>query len=501
MKIAFVSSEVVPFSKTGGLADVSGALPKYLAALGHKVAVFTPLYRQVRDKFKLVKSKQTVSVPVGAETVTGEIWKGAFPGTKVPVYFIGNDTYFDRDGLYGDAKGDYEDNLSRFVFFSRAVLEALKALKFKPDVIHSNDWQSGLVPIYCKVVYNDDPFISQAANVYTVHNLAYQGLFWHWDLPLVNIGWEHFNYRELEFFGKINFMKGGVVFADMVTTVSATYAKEIQSDEELGAGLQGVLTERAENLRGILNGIDYADWDPATDNFLTAKYSVGKLGGKAECKAALQKESGLAEKPRTALVAMITRLVDQKGLDLVAAIIDEMMKEDLQLVVLGTGLEKYHVLLTEMAQKYPRKCALFLKFDNALAHRIEAGADMFLMPSRYEPCGLNQMYSLKYGTVPVVRATGGLADTVTDATPETIRAGTANGFSFVPYEGSALLETLRRALAAYCDESKWSKLVATGMQQDWSWARSAAEYEKVYEETTAEKRANGTPSAVSELRA
>jgi len=487
MKIAFVSSEVVPFSKTGGLADVSGALPKFLAALGHEVAVFTPLYRQVKERFKPKKGKRAISVPVGAELVTGEVWNGAFPGSKVPVYFIGHDPYFNREGLYGDEKGDYTDNCSRFVFFSRAVIEALKALKFKPDVIHSNDWQAGLVPVYCRLAYGADPDIAGAANVYTVHNLAYQGLFWHWDISLLNIGWEHFNYKELEFYGKINFMKGGIVFADTITTVSPTYAKEIQSDEEYGAGLQGVLKERSEDLVGVLNGIDYDEWSPEKDKFLPAKYSPADRSGKAECKRALQTESGFLHKPRTPLFGMITRLVDQKGLDLVAGIIDEMMKEDLQLAVLGTGLDKYHVLLTDISKKYPKKCAAFLKFDNRLAHLIEAGSDMFLMPSRYEPCGLNQLYSLRYGTVPVVRAVGGLADTITDATSGGA-ADNANGFSFVLYEPTALLDAVRRALVSYADLALWEKIVETGMKQDWSWQRSAREYQGLYGDTVLKKK-------------
>jgi starch synthase len=489
MRIAFVSSEVVPYSKTGGLADVSGALPKFLASLGHDVAVFTPLYKEVREKEKspLKKLAKTVSVPVGPDLFTAHIWTSTLPDSKVPVYFIAYDPFFNREGLYGDAKGDYTDNCSRFVLFSRAVLEALKALNFKADIIHSNDWQSGLVPIYSRLVYASDPAIGKAANVYTVHNLAYQGKFWHWDMPLLNLGWEHFNYKELEFFGNINFMKGGIVFADTITTVSPTYAKEIQEDEELGAGLQGVLKGRTKDVAGILNGIDDSDWSPEKDALIAKRYSASDVSGKADCKKALQKEAGLAQKPRVPLIGMITRLVDQKGLDIIAEAIGEMMKEDLQMVVLGTGLEKYHKLLTEIAAKYPKKCAVFLKFDNRLAHAIEAGADMFLMPSRYEPCGLNQLYSLKYGTVPIVRATGGLADTVTDTTEESILAGTATGFSFVPYEGRSLLAAVHRALTAYSDATLWAEIAGNGMKQDWSWTRSASEYARVYKETI-EKR-------------
>jgi len=483
MRIAFVSSEVVPFSKTGGLADVSGALPKFLAELGHEVTVFTPLYRGIRRRFKPRRTNKTISVPVGSDKVEGALYRGKLPDSRVKVVFIANDGYFDREGLYGDEAGDYGDNCSRFVFFSRGVLEAIKALDLKTDIVHSNDWQAGLIPVYRRVAYGGEEALAGAAHVFTIHNMAYQGLFWHWDIPLTNIGWEHFNYKELEFYGKINFLKGGIVFADTITTVSPTYAKEIQSDEELGAGLNGVLRDRSDDVFGILNGIDYTVWNPEVDELIPAKYSIRDLSGKAKCKSRLQKEAGLPVKGDVPLVGMITRLVDQKGLDLIADGIDEIMSEDLQFVLLGTGLEKYHVLFEDVARRYPKKAGIFLKFDNKLAHMIEAGADMFLMPSRYEPCGLNQMFSLKYGTVPIVRETGGLADTVTNADEESLKAGVANGFTFGPYETSALVDALRRALEAWSDKPRWSKIVAAGMAQDWSWARSAKEYVKLYEHT------------------
>lgn len=500
MKVAFVSSEVVPFSKTGGLADVAGALPKFLAELGHEVTVFTPLYRGIRERFKPRKSKTTITVPVGSDKVEGGIYSGKLPGSKVKVIFIANDRYFDREGLYGDGDGDYGDNCSRFSFFGRGVLEAIKALKLKPDIIHSNDWQSGLIPVYCRVGYGQGSPLSKAGNVFTIHNMAYQGLFWHWDIPLTNIGWEHFNYKELEFYGKINFLKGGIVFTDTITTVSPTYAKEIQSDEELGAGLQDVLSDRAADVFGVLNGIDYTVWNPETDALIPSNYSVADLSGKAVCKNSLQEEAGLPLDPDVPVVGIITRLADQKGLDLIADGIEEMMAEGLQLVLLGTGLEKYHVLLEEVAKRYPKKAGIFLKFDNRLAHLVEAGSDMFLMPSRYEPCGLNQMFSLKYGTVPVVRETGGLADTITDATDANIKAGSGNGFSFLPYRTSELLEALRRALDAYADKALWSKIVSIGMAQDWSWARSAREYVKLYEHTIETKEPETAAPRASKAR-
>ncbi len=499
MKIAFVSSEVVPFSKTGGLADVAGALPKFLAQLGHEVTIFTPLYRAVKTGFKPRKSRRLISVPVGSERVRGELYTGTLPESDVKVVFISNKKYFDREGLYGDAAGDYPDNCSRFVFFSRGVLEAIKALEIEADIIHSNDWQAGLIPVYCRVGYAPEDAVSSAANIFTIHNMAYQGLFWHWDIPLTNIGWEHFNYRELEFYGKINFLKGGIVFADTITTVSPTYAKEIQSDEELGAGLDGVLSDRSEDVFGVINGIDYTVWNPEIDDLIPAKFSIDDLSGKAVCKSALQEAAGLPVRSDVPVVGMISRLADQKGLDLIADGIDEMMREDIQFVLLGTGLEKYHVLFRQVAKRHPKKAGIFLKFDNRLAHMIEAGSDMFLMPSRYEPCGLNQMFSLKYGTVPVVRETGGLADTITDATEANVKAGTANGFSFRPYKVATLLNTIKRALDAWADKPRWSAIVRTGMSQDWSWARSASEYVKLYEHTL-NKKAAAVPAAASDRK-
>ncbi|MBM4086984.1 MAG: glycogen synthase GlgA [Planctomycetes bacterium] len=478
MRILFVASEVVPFAKTGGLADVAGALPKSLRQLGHEVAVVMPYYQSCK-KSNAAATGLTVKFPINEKTVEGDIHRATLPGADVPVYFLANDGYYDRTGLYGTSQGDYQDNCERFVFLSRGTVEAVKALGAKFDIIHCHDWQSGLVPVYLKTLYKDDPAFDGTRTVFTIHNLAYQGVFWVWDMKLTGLDWSLFNWKQLEFYGKLNLMKGGLVFADALTTVSQRYAQEIQTPA-FGCSLDGVLTERAKDLRGIINGIDYAVWDPAVDSLVPAKFSKENLRGKQVCKKFLQKKSGL---PRTSvpLIGIISRLADQKGFDLIAQIVNELMEEDVQIVVLGTGDPRYETLFSDIGKRFPDKVAVNMTFDNQLAHEIEAGSDLFLMPSKYEPCGLNQLYSLRYGTVPVVRETGGLADTVVDATPAAIADGTATGFSFSEYSATALLATIRRALKLYENRRVWLKIVRNGMAQDWSWGRSAREYVELYE--------------------
>ena len=481
MNILIASPEVVPFAKTGGLADVVGSIPKPLQKLGHNVAVIMPLYRVARATCtKLTSTKAHIEVAVGQKTVSARIMKSTIPKSRVPVYFVDCPEYYDRAELYGPKGEDYPDNAARFIFFSRAVLETIKALGLDIDVIHCNDWQTALVPVYLKTLYDHEPAFRKTGTLLTIHNLAYQGLFWHWDMRLTSLSWNLFNWGELEFYGKLNFMKGGLVFSDILNTVSKTYAEEIQTTDEFGKGLEGVLSLRSHDLYGIVNGIDYDVWNPAKDPLIPATYSTGKLAGKAECKKALQRKNALPV-AAVPLIGLIGRLDPQKGLDLVEAIIEDLMKRDLQLVILGTGKERYHKLLGRIAKAYPEKTAVNLTFDNQLAHEIEAGADMFLMPSRYEPCGLNQLYSLKYGTIPIVRRTGGLADTIVDCTPETIASKEANGFSFEAYSPKALLGAIDRALDAYADEKMWKQLMKIGMNQDWSWNRSAKEYEALYE--------------------
>ncbi len=496
MRIVMASAEVSPFSKTGGLGDVAGSLPKHLRELGHEVIVITPRYSVVRenasclsDMAGLRRTAIDFSIPVGKRMMPGALQRSQLPGSDVPVYFVENKHYFDRDGLYGTGGGhdnDYADNAERFIFFTRAVLEACRKLDFAPDVIHCNDWQTGLLPVYIRTTYGNMPEFANTASVFTIHNLVYQGNFWHWDMKLTGLDWYLFNWRHLEYFGNLNFMKGGIVFADVVSTVSKQYAKEIQS-EEYGAGLNEILSDRSDDLFGIINGVDYSIWSPETDEHIAARYGPDDLSGKAECKAALQqaynlpaRDSGGPQKHGAPLIGIVSRLDKQKGFDIIADAIEGIMALDLQIVLLGTGDPQYHALFENLAERHPGKLGVNLTFDNALAHQIEAGADMFLMPSRYEPCGLNQLYSLKYGTVPIVRATGGLADTIIDATPDAIEGGTATGFSFEDYTPAELLATVRRAVETYSHRDVWARLVRHCMAQDWSWSRSANEYVDLY---------------------
>jgi starch synthase len=484
MKILFATSEAVPFAKTGGLGDVSGALPRVLAQMGHEVTLILPKYRQVNEKrFKLIKKKVGLQVPIAQKIEEAEVYSVEL-APRFNALLVRQDTYYQRDQLYGTINGDFEDNAERFIFFSRSVLEAALALELQPDIIHCNDWQTGLIPVYLKTLYHVVPSLGQAASIFTVHNLAYQGLFWHYDMPMTNLGWELFTPQALEFYDKINFLKGGTVFADAVTTVSRRYMEEIQT-EEFGCGLDGVFRDRRKDLYGILNGVDYGEWSPEVDPFIKQRYGPSDLKGKRECKADLQREFRLATKEDVPLIGSISRLAEQKGIDLIAADMEKMMELGLQFVLLGTGEEKYHLQFQKFSEKYPQQVGVKIGFDNALAHKIEAGADMFLMPSRYEPCGLNQIYSLKYGTVPIVRATGGLDDTIQDFTPTNLEG---NGFKFGDYSPSCLLETIKRALQVYRNKITWEKLLLRGMSADFSWEQSARAYLKVYQETLAKKK-------------
>lgn len=475
MRVLFASSEMTPFAKTGGLADVAGALPKSLKKMGADVVAVLPKYSAVDDrKFKLKDTGITLEVPISDRVKTAGVFVSK--AGDVPVYFIKNDAYYDRENLYGTKDGDYPDNAERFIFFSRAVIELCKALDFKADVIHCNDWQTALVPVYLKTLYKEDPIFSGTASVYTIHNLAYQGLFWHFDMHLTGLDWDLFNHEGIEFYGKINLMKGGLLFADIITTVSEGYSQEIQT-KEYGEGLEGVLSLRQNDLYGIVNGIDYDEWDPANDKYIAANFSALDTKGKALCKAELQRLFSLPVKKDVPLVAMISRLADQKGFDLIEKAIDRLMAMDMQFVFLGTGDRRYEELLHEIGRNYPQKAGVRIAYDTALSHKIEAGADIFLMPSRYEPCGLNQLYSLRYGTVPVVRATGGLNDTVKTFNSKT---GKGNGFKFKAYSDEALLHELKRAVELYGDKRVWKKIMHNAMEYDSSWEHSAGEYLKVY---------------------
>ncbi len=482
MKILFASPEAVPFAKTGGLADVAGSLPRALARMGHEVCLILPKYRSVDERrFPLGPAQMVLKIPISQRVVTGEVYS-LDQGPNFRVLFLRRDVYYDRDQLYGTPTGDFEDNAERFTFLSRAVAEV--ALEWKPDIIHCNDWQTGLTPVYLKTIYRSSPSLAQAASVFTIHNIAFQGLFWHYDLPLTNLGWELFTPQALEFYGKLNFLKGGIVFADAVTTVSRKYAEEIQTPE-FGAGLEGVLGDRKKDLYGILNGADYEEWSPSKDSYIKEKYDPSDLKGKKACKEDLQREFYLTPNPDTPLIGVISRLTEQKGFDILAEVIEDLMSLGLQFVLLGTGEEEYTLLFQKIGQKYPRQAGIRIAFDNALAHKIEAGADMFLMPSRFEPCGLNQIYSLKYGTVPIVRATGGLDDTIQDFDPVS-REG--NGFKFQDYSSVELLCAVKLALETYRDKATWKRMMLRGMAQDFSWEQSARAYVKVYEDLLTKKR-------------
>ena len=483
MKVAICSSEIYPFAKTGGLADVAGALPKALAGLGVETCAIMPLYKVVnREKWGLKKTGKTVSAKMDGRDVEAVLWEAALPGAMggagqpaARAFFVEVPKYYDRDVLYGTPKGDLPDNAERFIYFSKIIPEVLKAMDFQPDVVHANDWQTGLTALYLKTLHADDPFFSETGTIFTVHNLGYQGKFWALDWHLVGLGPEYFNPEGLEFYGDINCLKGGLVYSDIINTVSRTYSKEIQTPE-FGYGLEGVLKKRASDLYGIVNGIDYEECNPETDRNLYKNYGLGDLRGKQANKKALKEELRLAagNKP---LFGIISRLADQKGLDLIAGAIDEMMGLNLQVVVLGTGEEKYHKLLTDVAVKHPKSISVNLAFDAKLAARIYAASDIFMMPSRYEPCGLGQLISLRYGTVPLARKTGGLADTVKNYSPKT---GKGNGFVFADYSPKAFLKAAKAALSAYEDKAGWKDLVLAAMKEDNSWDKSAREYVKLY---------------------
>ena len=500
LKCLHAASEVAGFAKTGGLADVAGSLPQALAARGLQCAVVMPLYRACRSSGQTLEpTEHRFRVPIGERAVEGRLWRSSLPGSDVPVFLIEQPDYFERDnpatghGLYQftDATGmrvDYTDNSARFAFFARGVLETMRLFDFWPDILHLHDWQTGLAGVYLRELYQSfgKPDLRNRyealRTVFTIHNLAYQGVFWHLDMPTLGLPWRLFTMDKLEFFGRINFLKAGLVYADALTTVSPTYAREIQTTM-LGCGLHGVLMARSAKLFGIVNGIDDRVWNPATDPHIAATYDVADLAGKATCKAALQKEFRLDIDPKTPLLGMVSRLAVQKGLDLVEKVVPAFLRGGAQLAVLGDGDKAYRDMLVKLRENFPGKIGVMLAQSEPIAHRIEAGADVFLMPSRYEPCGLNQLYSLNYGTIPVVHSTGGLADTVIDASPANLASGRATGFAFVPASPTAFADALHRCLNMYRTRSgQWLQVQQAGMQQDWSWRRSASDYERLYRE-------------------
>ncbi|MBZ5522211.1 MAG: glycogen synthase GlgA [Acidobacteriia bacterium] len=475
MNIAFAASECVPFSKTGGLADVVGALPRALAELGHSVTVYLPRYKHTKlNHMRTVLG--SVTVPFADQHRFCAVLDGGRQ-SGVQFYFIDYPPFFDREGLYGTPAGDYPDNAERFALFSRAVVEAVKVLGV-PDVFHCHDWQAALVPVLLRTVYANDPAFREAATVMTIHNIAYQGVFPADRLPLLMLPEELFSIGKLEFWGKINFLKGALVFSDRITTVSRKYSQEVQTPE-FGSGLEGVLRERAGKFSGILNGVDYNEWNPEKDKLILTQYSLGTMESKHGCKRDLLRQFGLeSANPEMPLIGIISRLAEHKGFDLIAEVADDLAQLPLIMTVLGSGERRYEDLFRDLSARFHDKFAYKTGYDNVMAHRIEAGADMFLMPSRFEPCGLNQMYSLKYGTVPIVRATGGLDDTIESWDPA---SGRGTGFKFTEYSGNELLATLRTALETFNDKPAWKKIMMNGMVKDFSWHASAKEYAKLYE--------------------
>lgn len=468
-----VTSEAHPFAKTGGLAEVTGALPLALARLGHRVTLIIPRYRGIEvgrgDEATFSLAGRSVGVGFARQPLAA----------GVEAVLVDAPDLFDREGLYGTADGDYADNAWRFAVFSRAALEFARLSGQRPSIIHAHEWQTGLVPAYQKMHFSHDPIVGGVPSIFTIHNLAFQGIFPAATLDEIGLGWEVFNVQAMEYFGKISYLKAGINFSEKITTVSPNYAREVVTPE-MGFGFDGVLARRQSDLVGILNGIDTERWNPAADAFVAAPFSARNLAGKRKAKALLLEHAGLPhDKASLArpVIGLIARLTDQKGMDLIAAAADDLMSLDAAWTILGNGEARYEDLWRSLATRYPDRVSVKIGFDERLAHHIESGADAFLMPSRFEPCGLNQMYSLRYGTVPIVRATGGLEDTIEDYDP---RTGAGTGFKFVEYTPVAMLEAVRRALEVYRNPAVWKRIQQQGMQQDHSWDVSAREYVKVY---------------------
>jgi starch synthase len=485
LKILFVTSEVVPFVKTGGLADVSAALPQTLAELGHEVRIVVPKYGAVDDrKFKIheVVRLKDIKIDVGGKEVIFSLKSCFLPGQKirVQIYFLDNQEYFGkRNSLYSDplTGKDYPDNDERFIILNRAVFELIIKLGWIPDIIHCNDWQCGLIPAYLKTVYKNGENFDKFKTLFTIHNLAYQGEFPKSSFKKTGLPESLNSDKGILHKGKLNLMKSGLMYADVINTVSETYANEIRTDDKIGSGLKEVLAKRKDDLYGIINGIDVKVWNPEKDKHLPKKYNIKNIEQKVVNKQALAEKFGFEFDEDIPIIGLISRLYDSKGIDLVQKILPELLQMDIQMIVLGTGDKEYHTFFDQMSRKYPKKFAAYLGFNDDLAHLIEGGADIFLMPSKYEPCGLNQMYSLAYGTIPVVRETGGLADTVKRYSEKT-KEGT--GFVFKEYDAKEFLAEIKRAIKVYHDQESWNKIIRSAMKEDFSWSSSAKKYIDLY---------------------
>lgn len=487
LTILFAASEVVPFAKSGGLADVAGALPKALRALGHDVRIVMPRYYAVdREKYALKLLEGGLGVPMG---IMGEMWcgvyEGVYPHTDIPVYFIDHEGFFGRGGLYEENGYSYSDNDNRFIFFSRAVMQLAKKLRFRPDVIHANDWHTAAIPMLLNTVYAFDSDFAYTGSLLSIHNLQHQGRFYQGAMDVLGIGWEHFNADELEEYGGINLLKGGIVHADAISTVSRRYADEIRT-AEFGWGLEGLIGKYGYKLHGILNGVDYDEWSPTSDPFIAAPFDIDSMEGKAECKKALQQTFGLPIRSDIPLIGLVGRLVEQKGIELIVHAIHALMHMEIQIVLLGAGEKWAEHFFSDISGRYPHKFGCYIGYRNDLAHQIEAGSDLFLMPSLFEPCGLNQIYSLRYGTLPIVRATGGLDDTIENYHNDG-KHGT--GFKFYDATPDALINTVGWAVYTwYNDPSGFKAMRANAMEKRFDWSGAAKEYEALYYRIAAGRR-------------
>jgi len=486
LKILFTASEVAPFAKTGGLADVAGALPKALARLGHEVVLVMPRYYSI-DRTTLEHLPGPLGVPMGT---MGELWAGVYrttlPGSEVPLYLIDYESFYGRSGLYTDERGfGYPDNDIRFTFLSKAAMQLAHRLGFHPDIIHAHDWHTAPQPVLRNTRFADDELFRESATVLTIHNLQHQGIFDARIMEVLEVGREHYTPFELEALGGVNFLKGGIAHADAITTVSQKYAQEIQTPE-YGFGLQEHIRAHAHRLTGILNGVDYQEWSPAVDPLIPARYDVGAMEGKARCKAALQRHFGLPEEPNVPLVGFVGRFAEQKGIGLIAGAMERLLHLGCQFVFLGTGEKWAEGFFSDVASRWPDRFACHVGYSNALAHRIEAGSDLFLMPSLFEPCGLNQIYSLRYGTLPIVRATGGLDDTIVNYDPQ---SGEGTGFKFWDATADALYHTLEWAVETYRNSREdYLGMQERGMKMRFDWERAAREYTRVYQEALTRRR-------------
>lgn len=482
LNILYCTSEVTPYSKTGGLADVSNSLPQDLNVDGNAVRIITPKYGPMNErqlKVYEIKRLTNIEVEIGNKTTLCNI-KSSFivtPKGKTQVFLIENDEYFGTESPYTDpkTKKDYANNDERFIFFNKAVVQVLNLLGWKPDIIHCNDWQTGLIPAYLKTIYSKDPLLNSVKTVFTIHNIAFQGLFPH--ESFLKTGLPHNIYHEegLEYHKQMSFLKAGIMFADKVTTVSEKYAEEISTTHEYGMGFEGILKKRKKDLLGVLNGVDYSVWNPEKDRAIPFRFSSKELPLKRENKKSLCKHFKLEYAPEIPIIGIISRLTDQKGLDLIEKAMKHLIKENMFFILLGTGEKKYEKFFEGLRKKFPSKVGVHIGFDENLAHLIEAGSDIYLMPSRFEPCGLNQMYSLRYGTIPVVRKTGGLADTIIE-----YKNGKGNGFVFEKYDAGEMLKAIKRALKLYTKREEWIQLTRDAMGYDYSWGVSARKYIELY---------------------